>query len=150
MRFLGIDPGLTATGWCCLDKLDYVDSGTAHHGMRGRGHWAKKINLILPQILEVAGRLKPELILIEKPHYGTRGGQRGVASVVALMATMDLAWTLAFHLRENHVVSVNQPDRIKKAVRALYLTGIVKGLPSRTNEHVRDAAWIILRGMNLV
>lgn len=150
MRLLGIDPGLTATGWCCLDKLDHVGSGTVHHGLRGRGDWVQKIDRILPQVLDIAKALSPDLILIEKPHYGTRGGHRGIASMVALMATMDLAWTLAFHLRPSYDVSVLTPDRTKKTVRALHLPGILHDLPTRTNEHVRDAAWLVLRGMRLV
>ncbi len=152
MRVLGIDPGFGGTGWCCLRELLCVSSGTAKHGIKGRGLWNIKADMIRTEMTRVVDMLKPGMIFIEKPPFGSRGkqGAQATAAMHALLATMDLAWSLAFEFQgKGYDVSVMIPDTRTKAKRSISLTTIIQEFPNRSNEHVRDAAWLVLRGMNL-
>lgn len=152
MRILGIDPGFGGTGWCCLRELLHVNSGTAKHGIKGRGLWKDKAEVIRTEMSRVVAILKPGMIFIEKPPFGSRGrqGPGATAAMAALLATMDLAWSLAFEFQgQGYDVSVMIPDTRTKAKRSIGLVSIIQEFPERSNEHVRDAAWLALRGMKL-
>ena len=152
MRILGIDPGFSGTGWCCLRELLCVSSGTAKHGIKGKGLWNNKAEVIRDEMLRVVEMLKPGMIFIEKPPFGSRGqqGSAAIATMHALLATMDLAWSLAFEFQgKGYDVSVIIPDTKTKAKRSISLASIIQEFPNKTNEHVRDAAWLVLRGMKL-
>ncbi len=118
------------------------------HGMKGRGHWQAKIDAIVRQMKEAVESLNPERVVIEKPTYTTWGRGDQVANALALLATLDCAWSVAWALKGFDVVLM-RPDRIKKAKRSLYVEQSILGWPKRTNEHVRDAAWLALRGHGL-
>ena len=152
MRVLGIDPGFSGTGWCCLRELLHVSSGTALHQIRGKGYWDAKARAIRTEMLRIVDLLKPGMIFIEKPPFGSRGrqGPAATAAMHALLATMDLAWSLAFAFQgQDYNVSVMIPDTRTKAKRSVSLASIIQEFPKRTNEHVRDAAWLVLRGIKL-
>lgn len=158
MRIIGIDPGLSYTGWCAIEMTErqgkqyakYITHGTEEHGLIGRGQWKAKIASILTGLEE---HMLPKIIqyetsvIIEKPHYGDRG--RGAVIAVALVAIMDLAYQIKdlIHERYQYGVPVKMltPDRYKKSSRAVGVSGLIADFPKRTNEHVRDAGWIALR-----
>lgn len=151
MRCLGIDPGLTCTGWACLEIKQFISCGSVHHGFKGGGNWQAKIDMIVRQAEEQVRAMKPDRIVIEKPAYHAWGGKPGsglVANATALLATLDCAWSIAWALRDLEPVFM-RPDRLSKNKRTRFLTNMVHDWPKRSNEHVRDAGWLALRGMGL-
>ncbi len=147
-RVMGIDPSLANTAWVILESegrsVRYISHGMASHGVRGRGKWAEKIGRILVS-MENTWDNSLDTVIVEKPHYGSRG--RNQASSVALMAVMDLAWQIVWtaHDYTENVFALTS-DNKTKAQRSHLLPGLIQDWPKITNEHVRDAAWIALKG----
>ncbi len=149
-RVMGIDPSLMNTAWVLLESegrtVRYIDSQTVCHMIRGRGRWTEKIRDMLTG-MESAwhGGFKIHQVRIEKPPFGSRG--RNQASSVSLLAVMDLAWQISWMAAEHTSdVIVSTPDNKTKVQRSQFLPGLIQDWPKRTNEHIRDAAWIALKG----
>jgi len=151
---MAVDPSLTNTAWVMLtrnapNRPSYLDSGMARHDIAGRGKWKAKTRRILKEMNLAIGfdsRCRDIVtVYVEKPHFGSRG--RDEAALVSLVAIMDLAWQIAWDARRyTDNVIVCEPDHRSKAQRSLHLDGLIECWPKRTNEHVRDAAWIALKG----
>lgn len=150
MKIIGIDPSLSNTAWCLIEREDrsasYIAHGMVQHGIRGRGKWAQKTDVVLSELAlqfdQQFGLDFPELIAIEEPAFGSRGGDQAARSV-ATAAIVRLAYKIQWLFRDKAEIQMLMPDRRSKNERKVLLNCIYQ-MPG-ANEHVRDAAVIALR-----
>jgi len=142
-RLLGIDPGLTATGWGIVDvsgsRLVHVANGTVTS--RARDPMAARLSALHDGLTGVLKTHAPQEAAIESVFVNKDGqatlklGQaRGVAILVAAQAGLDVAEYAPNHIKKS-VVGAGHADKRQMAAMVTML------LPNCTphSEHSVDA-----------
>jgi len=92
-RFLGIDPGLTCTGWAIIDlinngKFQYIDSGVIKTSVNTNNH--ARLNFIFQECCKVLTSYRPNYAAIEETYVNNNGkssivlAQAKAASIIAI------------------------------------------------------------------
>ncbi len=73
MRVLGIDPGITNTGYGLVEELSGTMRAVGHGSIRtsGRADMSERLDKLYRETTEVIGRLEPDVVVIEELFFNT-------------------------------------------------------------------------------
>jgi crossover junction endodeoxyribonuclease RuvC len=128
VRILGIDPGLTVTGYGILDKngnrLSYITSGRIR---TPAGDLALRLKIILDGLIEVITTHRPAQVALEKVFVNINpnstlllGQARGTAICAAVMHSLPVAEYTALQVKQAVVGNGHaQKRQVQEMVRRL-------------------------------
>ncbi|HEX7319005.1 MAG TPA: crossover junction endodeoxyribonuclease RuvC [bacterium] len=146
MKVLGIDPGLTATGYSVIENNNVIETGTIRPHLKDSN---EKIFEICNGIQRAIERNKVSFAVLEKAFY-----EKNVSS---LMRVSELRGALIFMLKSNNIdlyeytptqikLTTTGNGRASKGQVRFFIERIMRRPKTKTSNHAIDAIAIAYTG----